>query len=484
MSKRLQAVIIGAGFAGIGMAIALKRAGVNDFVILERASEAGGTWRDNTYPGCACDIPSMLYSYSFAPNPEWTRTYPRQDEIWRYVRACMARFGIEPHVRYNTEVTALRYDDGERSWSVETRGGDRYEGRIAVAGLGGLSNPSIPAIDGLGTFAGPVFHSAQWRHDVDLRDRRIAVVGTGASAIQFVPEIAPVVRQLTLFQRTPPWIIPRHDRTVSRIARFLRRMPLVSRLVRAAIYCSLEARALGFVTDPRLLAIGERAALAHLRAQVADPALRAKLTPSYRMGCKRALISSDYYPALCRDNVRLITTPIRAVRPHGVLTEDGVEHAADVLILGTGFRAQSFVSPVEVYGREGISLERTWSERPRAYLGIVTAGFPNLFFLVGPNTGLGHNSMIVMIEAQIAFVMSALRLLRERGVDAVDVSPAAEAAFLDEIEARSAGTVWTTGCSSWYLDEHGRNTAIWPGFTVEYRKRTRRIDPADFVLYG
>jgi cation diffusion facilitator CzcD-associated flavoprotein CzcO len=477
--------IVGAGFGGIGMAVALRRAGISNVVVLERAAEIGGTWRDNTYPGCACDIPSMLYSFSFALNPEWTRTYPPQDEIWSYLRTCVQREDLRRSIRFGAEVASMRFDDAAHLWHIEARNGSQYRARVVVAALGGLSNPAMPEILGIEAFEGPAFHSARWRHDVDLRGKRVAVIGTGASAIQFVPQIAPQAAELTVYQRTPPWIIPRHDRPISKAARFLRRrMPGYARLERAAIYASLEARALGFVTDTRIVKIGEVAARAHLKRQVRDPALRAKLTPEYTMGCKRVLISDDYYPALCRPNVRLETAAIRAIDARGVATADGAHHGADVLIFGTGFRAQSFVSPVRIYGSGGSALDDAWRERPQAYLGIATAGFPNLFFLIGPNTGLGHNSMIVMIEAQIAFVMSALRLMRERSCTAIDVTPAAQAAFVEEIDRRSRSTVWAAGCRSWYLDERGRNTAIWPGFTLEYRARTRRIDPRAFALAG
>ncbi len=476
-------VIIGSGFSGLGMAIALRRAGATDFVVLEKAGDVGGTWRDNTYPGCACDVQSHLYSFSFAPNPHWSRTYAPQPEILAYLRDCARHHGVLPHVHFHQEVRSARFDDTDDTWVITTA--DRsYRARVLVSGMGGLSTPAFPELDGLADFAGPQFHSQQWDHSVDLRGKRVAVIGTGASAIQFVPRIAPEVARLDLYQRTPPWIVPRDDRAIGpgRQALF-RRLPVTQRLARSAIYWQLEARALGFAVDPRVLALGEQAARAHLARQVPDPELRRKLTPDYRLGCKRVLISSDYYPALGRPNVDVITEAITGVRGDAVVTADGRARAADVIILGTGFRAAAPIPAGTIFGSGGRDLADRWAGGPEAYKGTTVAGFPNLFLLVGPNCGLAHSSMVYMIESQIAYVMDALRVMRARRATRIDVRPDVEATYNRDLQARLGRAVWSAGgCRSWYLHDSGKNVALWPGFTWQFRRLLRRFDSDSFHL--
>jgi cation diffusion facilitator CzcD-associated flavoprotein CzcO len=475
-------VIVGSGFAGLGMAIRLKRAGNERFVVLERAAEIGGTWRDNRYPGCACDIPAMLYSFSFAPKTDWSRTYPTQPEIFAYLRDCARRFRIESHVRLGTEVVEARYDEARAVWVVATKDGPTYLARVLVSAMGGLSNPYVPDIPGRDAFAGPQFHSATWR-DVPLAGRDVAVVGTGASAIQLVPKIAPHVRTLSLFQRTPPWILPKPDLPVGPAARALRRfVPGYAWALRTFTYWTHEVRAIGFTVNPRLLAQTEKLARRHLERQVADSDLRAKLVPDYRMGCKRVLIANDYYPALARENVAVVDTPIARIERDAVVTSDGVRHHTDVIVYGTGFRAQEGMGSVRIVGAGGKTLDEAWRDGMEAFLGVNVAGFPNLFMLVGPNTGLGHSSMIFMIESQINYVLSALRFLRRRSVPALDVRPDVQRAFNVGLQRRMERTVWTSGCRSWYLDANGKNTALWPGFTFEFRRRTYRIDPLRYRL--
>jgi cation diffusion facilitator CzcD-associated flavoprotein CzcO len=474
-------VIVGAGFAGLGMAIRLKRAGIDDFTILEQADEVGGTWRDNHYPGAACDVQSHLYSYSFEPNPNWTRTFAGQPEILAYLVQCADKYGIRPHIRFRTGVARARFDESAAMWRVETTRGETIEARIVVSACGALSRPALPDIPGLPSFAGKVFHSARWDHSYPLEGKRVAVVGTGASAIQIVPSIAPRVDRLYVLQRTPPWILPKPDRPFGKIERTLfRRVPAFQHLSRSAIYWQRESLALGFVVEPRIMKVLGRIATRYLRASVPDVALRTKLTPRYTMGCKRILPTNDWYPALQRDNVELVTDAISEVLPNGLVTADGKPRALDAIVLATGFEAAEQMAPFEVQGRGGRKLDDAWREGAEAYLGTTVSGFPNLFLLVGPNTGLGHNSMIFMIEAQVAYVMSAIETMREKRLDLVDVLPDAQARYNRRVHERLRGTVWSSGCTSWYQTRSGKNTTLWPGFTFEFRMRTRKFDAAAY----
>ncbi len=481
-TPHVRVAIVGAGFSGLGLAICLKQKGIEDFVVLERANAVGGTWRDNTYPGCACDVPANLYSFSFAPNPQWSRIYAPQPEIGAYLRRCVARFGLDPHLRCGHEVLDAAWDEACGRWRITTSAGE-LSAEILAVGAGPLSEPALPSIPGLDHFAGTMFHSTRWDHGHDLTGKRIAVIGTGASAIQFVPHIQPRAGRLFLFQRTPPWIIPRGDRAISARERALfRALPLVQRLARARIYWRLELMALGLVYRPDMMESGEQLARRHLEAQVPDPALRARLTPTYRMGCKRILLSDDFYPALQRDNVELVTERIREIRPESVVTEDGTERAVDTLILATGFHVTDSPMAGRVRGREGRVLADAWSTGPQAYLGTTVAGFPNLFLLIGPNTGLGHTSMIYMIESQLSYILDCLRVMERRRLRSVEVQPLRQDAFNNAVQRRMRRTVWTSGCASWYLDAKGHNTTLWPGFTWEYRLRTRRFDPTRYGL--
>jgi cation diffusion facilitator CzcD-associated flavoprotein CzcO len=477
-------VVIGTGFSGLGMAIQLKKDGREDFVVLEKAHDVGGTWRDNTYPGCACDIQSHMYSFSFAQNPGWTRSFSPQQEIWDYLRGVTDRYRVRDHIRFGVEVTGARWDADERRWHVATSDGE-YVARFLVAGIGALHIPNIPKLPGIERFAGETFHSAQWNHDYDLTGKRVAVVGTGASAVQFVPRIVPDVAKLTLFQRTPPWIMPKPDHAMPRWTRTLFRMvPGAQRLYRDFIYWLLEARALGFNGHPALMKLAQRVPQAHLNRQVKDPELRRKLTPDYLMGCKRVLIANDYYPALTRDNVEVNTAGVRAVTEHGIVDGDGVEHEVDVIIYGTGFHVTDAFDYLDITGVDGRDLAKEWREEGiQTHLGITVAGYPNLFFLLGPNTGLGHNSVVFMIESQIRYVSQVMALADESGVAALDTKESAQAEFQSDIQRRLAGGVWTRGgCTSWYLDARGVNRTIWPGFTWRYWLRTRKLDPAAFDL--
>lgn len=480
-AQPLSVAVIGSGFSGLGMAIRLKQAGIGPFAVFEAADEVGGTWRDNTYPGCACDVPSHLYSYSFEPNPRWSRSFGGQGEIFDYLRRCADKYGVRPHIRFRSEITAAVFDEAAGLWRLSTAAGETVSARVVVAGTGPLRRPSVPALPGLDRFAGATFHSSRWDHGVDLRGKRVAVIGTGASAVQFVPQIAPDVAQLHVFQRTPPWILPRPDRAFSaREQRVFERLPALERLYRSFLYWSLECRAVGFVVAPRLLRPIEWLARRHLRRSIPDPALRARLEPNYRIGCKRILISSDYYPALARPNVELVTSGITSVDERAITTQDGVRREVDVIVFGTGFDVGGFLAPLRVFGLGGQELRAAWQGGVEAYYGLAVSGFPNFFMLLGPNTGLGHNSMVFMIEAQASYVLQCIRTLEERRLRYLDVLPAQQREFNDRLQGRMKHAVWQTGCKSWYLDERGKNFTLWPGFTVEYWLRTRRLNARDF----
>ncbi|HEY6395911.1 MAG TPA: NAD(P)/FAD-dependent oxidoreductase, partial [Solirubrobacteraceae bacterium] len=472
----VRVAIVGSGFGGLGTAVSLKRSGVEDFMILERADDLGGTWRDNTYPGCQCDVPSTLYSFSFAPNPDWTRTFPLQDEIWRYLRRVADGFALGPHMRYGHELTAAAWDQARDRWDIETSGG-RFTAQVLVLAPGGLSEPAVAAVPGLEGFRGKVFHSATWDHGHDLRGQRVAVIGTGASSIQFTPRIQPQVAELQIYQRTAPWILPHPDRAVRSWERALwRAFPRSQRVWRAGVWAAREALVLGLSLEPRMMRALEQVALAHLRSQVPDPAVRRRLTPSYRLGCKRILISNDYYPALTQPNAELITGGIGSVEPDAIVGADGIRREVDTIICGTGFRVTDPPWTRGIRGIDGAVLADVWRPSMSAYLGTTVAGFPNVFMITGPNTGLGHSSIVYMIESQVSYVMAALKTLDELGVRTADVRPEIQAAYNRELQRRLAGTVWNTGgCRSWYLDQTGRNTTLWPSFTFRFRSRTRRF---------
>jgi len=477
----VRVAVLGAGFGGIGAAVQLIKAGERDFILLERGDDVGGTWRDNHYPGCACDVPSHLYSFSFAPKPDWSRAFATQPEIYEYLRETAGRFGVMPHVRLGHAVLEVRFDEPTGRWEVRTDRGS-LTADVVISAVGALSEPSIPALPGVERFRGPAFHTAEWDESIDLSGRRVAVIGTGASAIQVVPEIAGQVAHLDVFQRTAPWVMPRLDGPIPTWRqRMFRLLPFTQKLTRGWQYWTRELLALGLL-HPRLMTRLERVARAQLRRQVKDPEVRAKLAPTFRMGCKRILISNTYLPAFNRDNVSLITDGIREIRESSVVTEDGVEHAVDVIIYGTGFHVTDLPMAERLHGRGGRSLAQASGGSLAAYKGTTIAGFPNLFMLLGPNTGLGHNSVVFMIEAQLRYVMSALAALRREGLRTLEVRPDAQDAFNQEIQRRMQGTVWMTGgCASWYLDASGRNTTLWPGFTWPFRRQTARFDRLAYV---
>lgn len=474
--------IIGTGFAGLGMAIRLKQKGMDDFVVLERAADLGGTWRDNTYPGCQCDVPSHLYSFSFAPNPNWTRAFSLQPEIWEYLRGCARRFGLMPHIRFNHAVTMASWDEERQHWRIESSGGV-ITSRVLISGMGGLSEPSIPPLTGLDRFKGTTFHSAAWNHDHDLKGRRVAVVGTGASSIQFVPQIQPEVGELFLYQRTPPWIMPHRDKRLEPWKqRLYNRFPAAQRFVRSAIYWSREGF-VPFFTNQKLAGVPRRISLKHLESQVAEPGLRDLLTPNYAVGCKRILISNDYYPALQQPNVEVVTAGIKEVREHSIISADGTEREVDTIIFGTGFHVTDSPFAERIRGRDGQLLSAVFEGSPQALRGTTVAGFPNAFILLGPNTGLGHTSVVVMIEAQVRYVLDCLRTMKRRGVATVEARQEAQVIYNEKLQAALKTTVWNAGgCASWYLDANGRNTTLWPTYTWRYSRDMRRFNAAEYVV--
>jgi cation diffusion facilitator CzcD-associated flavoprotein CzcO len=465
-----EVLIVGGGFGGIGMAITLKRAGIDDFLILERGAGLGGVWRDNRYPGAACDVPSHLYSFSFAPNPGWSRTFASREEIHAYLQRCAQEYGLSGQLRCGAEVARADFDEAAGVWRVHLADGRELAARVLVSATGQLSNPLLPQIPGLQDFTGPAFHSARWNHDADLSGKRIAVIGTGASAAQFIPAIAASAATLTVFQRSPAWVIPRADKPYPRWRqRLFGAWPWTMRLHRAFIYTRYESRALAFTRARWLLQVAAGLPFRRMLArQVPDAALRARLTPDYPVGCKRILQSSDYLATFARPNVELVTEGIARVTASGIETADGRRHEVDAIIFGTGFAASRFLAPMRIAGRDGLGLESAWRDGAMGYLGMTVPGFPNFFMLYGPNTNLGHNSIIYMLESQFAHVLRCLRALHSRGAGLAEVGEGPCRAFTEAVRERLARSAWT-GCRSWYLDEQGRNTVNWPGFSLTYR---------------
>ncbi|MGN6252318.1 MAG: flavin-containing monooxygenase [Marmoricola sp.] len=485
LPARVHTLVVGAGFAGLGMAIKLQESGDRDFLVIDKGDEVGGTWRDNTYPGAACDVPSQLYSYSFALNPDWSQTYSPQPEIQQYIRDVAQGAGVLDRFAFRTALEDACWDEQQGHWRVRTSAGE-VDADVLVVAAGALSEPKLPDIDGIGDFGGALFHSAQWDHDVDLAGKRVAVIGTGASAIQIVPEVARTAARLDVYQRTAPWIMPRMQRPYSRLEKAVfRHVPGAQRLQRTAIYWLME----GLVGpplhhNPRFGFHLARLCRANIARAIKDPELRRRVTPHFTVGCKRILFSNAWYPALARDNVDLVTDPIARVTSTGVVTADGTEREVDALVIATGFHTTDLPIAEHVTGRDGVTLADYFDAHGmQAYKGSTVAGFPNMFFLVGPNTGLGHSSMVFMIEAQVAYVIDALRTMRERGYAAVEPRPEVQQEWNADLQERMQRTVWTTGgCSSWYLDRHGRNTTLWPRTTFAFRELLKSFDPEQYVV--
>lgn len=474
--------IIGAGFAGIGAAIRLKQAGIESFTMFERAGEVGGTWRDNTYPGCACDVQSHVYSLSFEQNPNWSRRYSSWDEIQQYLIDLVDKYDLDAHLRRNTEIVRAEFHESAGTWTLTTKAGDTFTARAVLAGAGGLVDPSYPDIDGMESFEGAMFHSARWEHDVDLAGKRVAIVGTGASAVQIVPSIAPIVEQLTVFQRTAAWVIPKFDKAYSeRSKRFFARFPLFMRFIRFLKYLVTEMLGPIVFLDSKVLSrIGRAIAMWNMRRQVKDSELRKKLMPNFQFGCKRVLVSDDYWAAFERDDVELVTDSISRFNAQGIETEDGVSRAFDVIVLATGYLLGLARTPFEIIGRHGRSLSEVWEEEPTAYKGMTVSGFPNWFIMMGPNTGPGHTSVLVYTEAQIEHALQAIQKMRAEGIRYCDIRQDVQDRYNVEIQKRMKHMVWGSGCHSWYLSDDGRNYSLFPGFASEYVLRARRLKPDEY----
>lgn len=475
-------VIVGTGFSGMGMAIKLKESGRDDFVVLEKAHDVGGTWRDNTYPGCECDIPSHMYSFSYELNNNWSKSFSGQAEIWAYLRKVADDKGIRPKIDFGVAVLGASWDEDDKRWTITTNG-ETYVARVLIAGVGGLHIPNIPDLKGAETFGGPMFHSASWDHDVDLSGKKVVVIGTGASAIQFVPIIAKEVDELTVFQRTAPWVLPKKDKPTPGLQKSLfNTIPGSARAYRNLLYWGLESRAIAFNGHLNFLPIAEMTVKRYLRKKISDPVLRAKLTPDYRLGCKRVLQSNSYYPTFLRDNVELNTDGIAEIVADGVIDDNGVKHEADVIIWGTGFHVIDAFDYLAIKGREGRDLATQFKEGGvETYLGMAIHGFPNLYFMLGPNTALGHNSVVFMIEQQTKYIVHMLDEMHRRGAVVAEATLAAQTDFNIEIQRLVQRGIWTQGgCTSWYLDSHGKNRTIWPKFTFQYWWETRKVNAPDF----
>ncbi|MEU1548255.1 NAD(P)/FAD-dependent oxidoreductase [Nocardia sp. NPDC005745] len=483
-TRHARTIIIGSGFAGLGLAIRLTQQGRNDFLVLERGSDVGGTWRDNTYPGAACDVPSHLYSYSFALNPDWSRSFSKQGEIQQYIRDVSERYDVRDKHVFDCDVTSARWNTETALWEIESSKGS-FTADTVVSAVGALCEPALPDIKGINDFEGEIFHSARWNHDADLTGKRVAIIGTGASAIQIVPAIAAKVGHLDVYQRTAPWLLPRLDRPYTKAERLaFKHVPGLQRLSRAAIYAARETQVVGLAKVPALMQLFEAIAKAKLRYEIRDPQLRAKVTPNFRIGCKRMLISNDYYPALARPNVDVVTDGIAEVRANSIVTEDGTEREIDALIVATGFHVTDSPTYETIFGRDGRTLSEVFDEiGQQGYKGSTIANFPNMFFLLGPNVGLGHTSMVYMIESQINYVADALATIDRLDLRTVEVRRDVQDAYNKDLQAKLAGSVWLTGgCSSWYLDKHGNNTTLWPDFTFEFRRLTRTFDVSAYDI--
>jgi cation diffusion facilitator CzcD-associated flavoprotein CzcO len=482
--KVVEMAIVGAGFGGMAMAIRMLQEGNTDFVLIEKGNTVGGTWRENTYPGAACDVQSHMYSLSFAPKTDWSKRYAGWEEIQAYVQDTCKKFDLDSYARYHTEVVGAHYDENTAYWTLNFQDGDSLKCKYFVLASGPLHVPQIPRLKGIDSFKGKVFHSAQWDHSYDLTGKNVVSIGTGGSAIQYVPEIAPQVKQLYVMQRTPAWVIPRDERKYAELEKTVfEKVPALRKLHRARLYWSNESRVVP-IFKPAMMRQAQKLAALFIRFQVKDKTIAKKLTPDYVLGCKRILISNKYFPTFNRPNVELVTDGIAEIRENSIVTKDGVERPADCIIYGTGFITDPriYMKDFPCTGINGHNLMTDWKQGAESYLGVTTTGYPNMFQLVGPNTGLGHNSIIFMIEAQVHYILELMKLMKKQNADYVDVRADVQTAFNEKVQKSLDGTVWATGCTSWYQQDGGKNFAIWPGYTWRYWLETRKVNTNDYVF--
>lgn len=482
-NKDFNIIITGTGFSGVCVAIQLKKIGFHNFKIIEKANEVGGTWRDNSYPGAACDVKSNLYSFSFEPNPSWSRQFSPQPEILAYIKHCVKKYDLDEHIIFNWELKSSKYNEKNATWQITNQRNEKLTANVLIVGNGPLHIPSLPNIEGIDDFKGAVFHSSKWNHEYDLHGKNVCVIGTGASAIQFVPEIQPQVKNLYLMQRTAPWILPKPDGDFTPTQNSVfEKIPLVQKLNRDFIYYLNEAQLLGFMYEDRILKLGELIGKRHIKKYIKDEKLQKKLIPTYRLGCKRVLISNNYYPAIAQPNVDVVTDGISKFTKDSVITNDGKERKIDAIICGTGFHVADSFQYFNVTGKNGLQMKDAFANGPEAYYGTTINGFPNLFMMLGPNTGLGHNSMIYMIESQTNYIMDCIQKMQKQHIKSVEVKRDVQDKFNAEIQKKLVGTIWQSGCKSWYITEDGKNHTVWPGFTLEFRNRTKTINLNDFIL--
>jgi cation diffusion facilitator CzcD-associated flavoprotein CzcO len=480
-----EVVIIGTGFAGIGMAVKLQQAGIHSFKLVERSNQVGGTWRDNTYPGCECDVQSHLYSFSFEPKTDWSKKYSSWNEIRDYIIAVTDKHNLRKKIQFNTCLEGASFDKSSGTWQVKLSDGTKPRARFVITAVGPLSNPAIPEVEGKETFQGPIFHSAYWNHSADLKGKKIAVIGTGASAIQFVPHIAKEAATVELFQRSAPWVLPKPDRKIFGFEKALYKYVPGWRLAhRVSLYWINEFSLIGFLNEKSWIrSVAQWGATKHLHHHIKEDALRKKLTPDFRFGCKRALLSNEYYPALARDNVDVIDTGIERMTETGIIDKQGKFHDVDVIIWGTGFKVDEPLMGIDIKGIDGQDLNAVWKDNGfEAYYGTTVAGFPNAFILAGPNTGIGHTSLVVMIEAQYNYIMDAINKVQQQDIKYIDVKKAVQTQFCQVLQDKMVGTVWNSGCNSWYLSDSGKNFSIWPDYTFNFIRQTQTLDLADYEV--
>jgi cation diffusion facilitator CzcD-associated flavoprotein CzcO len=483
MNHVVDALVLGTGFAGLCSAIKLKEAGMS-FVVLEKDCGVGGVWRANTYPGAQCDVQSHLYSFSFEQYPYWSRSYGLQTEILSYLEMCVEKYDLLPYIHFNTSVMEVRWNESENIWEIKTNRGKVFQAKTFFLASGGLSQPLYPDIQGMNTFKGKLFHSAAWDHSVDLSEKKVGIIGSAASAIQIVPAIAPIVKRLSIFQRTASWVLPKADYPYSAMERWMFHiLPPLQWASRELIYWKLEWRVMAFVHAPFLLELVQGMVKQYIQRTISDKVLAEKVTPNYTMGCKRVLLSNDYYPAIQRPNVDVITEGIQSIHENGIILKDGSSLDLDIIVLATGFHVTEGVVPFDIYGKNGKSLNEEWKDGMEAYLGTSIKGFPNLLMIVGPNTGLGHSSMVYMIEAQVDYAMKVMKYMKQEKVKSIEVKQEVQNLYNKEIQKKLDKSVWNTGgCSSWYKNKKGKNTSLWPGFTFEFRNRTSFFRQSDYLV--